>query len=75
MLFDQLHATTCVGGAIVPVHVIGRAREHLSATISVILAITVTVVIPVMVAIPIASATFHREIGPAAVVYPDALAV
>ena len=75
MLLDQLHATTCVGRAIVPVHVIGRARNHLSAAVSVVPAIAVTVVISVAISIPVASATFHREVSPAAMVYPNALAV
>jgi hypothetical protein len=76
VLLDQLHAATRVSRAIVPVHVVGRARDHLSAAISVVSAIAITVAITVVVPIPIpvASATFHREVSPAAVVYPDALA-
>ena len=75
MLLDQLHATMRVSRAIVPVHVVGRTRDHLSAAISVVSAIAITVAITVVVSIPVSSATFHREVSPAAMVYPDALAV
>src|SRR6185369_2818636 len=76
-------AASRVSRAIVPVHIIRRARDYLPRAVSVVVAVisglgavTVPVVVPIVVSILIpASAAIHREISPAAVVHPDAAVV
>jgi hypothetical protein len=79
MLLYQLHPTPRIRRAIVPVHVVRRARDDLSLAVPVVAAIriivAVTITIPIMVPILATSASFDREISPAAVIHPDAPAV
>src|SRR6185369_11164899 len=78
-LLDQLHAASRVSRAIVPVHIIRRARDYLPRAVSVIVAVISVlgaVPVPVVVSISIpATSAIHREISPAAVVHPDAAVV
>jgi hypothetical protein len=77
MLLYQPHPTPRIRRAIVPVHVVRRARDDLSLAVPVVAAIRiiVAVTIPIMVPILATSAPFDREIGPAAMIHPNAPAV
>jgi hypothetical protein len=77
MLLYQPHPTPRIRRAIVPVHVVRRARDNLSLAVPVVAAIRiiVAVTIPIMVPILATSAPFDREIGTAAVIHPNAPAV
>src|SRR6185437_1483744 len=85
ILLDQLHAASRVSRAIVPVHIIRRARDYLPRAVSVVVAvisvtIVITVAVPVVVSIVVpisipASSAIHREVSPAAVVHPNAAVV
>jgi hypothetical protein len=70
-LLHQLHSPASIGGAVMPTHVVGRARyDRASATPVPVIPITVS--IPVPVSTPTA---FYNEISPAAVVDPETPAI
>jgi hypothetical protein len=73
VLLYQLHSASRVGRAIVTVHIVGGARDHLARAITVVTAITVPMVaVTVPIPIPVAAAGFDHEVSPAAVVDPNA---
>ena len=78
---QQLHTTSGVSLAIVPVHVVGVAGDNLVlppamvVAIPVVVSVVVSVMVSITVPVPAAPASFDREIGPAAMIDPDAPAI
>jgi hypothetical protein len=73
VLFYHLHSTARVSLAIMPLHVIRRARHNLPVTRSVVAAIPI--MIAVMVSTPATLVSLNYKIGPAAMIHPNATTV
>ena len=70
-LFQELHTASDVHWTVMTAHVVGRAgNDRICAAPSIPVSIPITVPVPIAT-----SAALDREIGPAAVIYPDSPAV